>query len=168
MEYGLGGNRFEQFLRDAERSTADVNEVKSRIAEVVGRGEAMDGRIKAEFNSSDGLAALHLDPRALRMQSEELSAEIRIAVNAASKDFQNRLSHASAAMFGIPTDPFDLMQEPAMDADKMQEHARAQAAKLGDAFAGQMKEVLRELGVQQQRAKEARDRYRAPGQGTSL
>jgi DNA-binding protein YbaB len=163
-EYSLGGGDFERFLRDAERNMAKAGELKDRIADVVGRGDAADGKIRAEFNSTEGLARLDLDPRALRMPSEELSEEIRNAVNAASKDFQTQLGQATQAMFGLPDDPMSLMQDPASDMGKVEAHARAQAAQMGDAFAGQMKDLIRELGVQQQRAKEAMERYRGPGQ----
>jgi DNA-binding protein YbaB len=162
-DINYGGN-IEQFLRDAEQSMAKVNEMKDQIADVVGRGEALDGKIAAEFTSSDGLSRLDLDPRALRMPSDELSKEIRAAVNAASKDFQTQLTQATTSMFGLPDDPRSLIRDPAADMAKLQEHAQAQASKLGDAFAGQMKDLLREITVQQQRATEAMERYRGPGQ----
>ncbi|MGH3392836.1 MAG: YbaB/EbfC family nucleoid-associated protein [Actinomadura sp.] len=162
-EMSFGGD-IEGFLKNAEQNMAKAGQLKDRIAEVKGVGEAADGKIRAEFNSSDGLARLDLDPRALRLPSEELSEEIRSAVNAASKDFQFQLSQVTKSMFGLPEDPMGLIQDPASDMAKVETHARAQAAKLGDAFAGQMKDLLRELGVQQQRAKEAMEGYRGPGQ----
>ena len=163
-EYSLNSGGFERFLQDAEKNMAKAGQLKDRIADVTGRGDALDGRIHAEFTSTDGLARLDLDPRVLRMPSEELSQEIRAAVNAASKDFQTQLSQVTGSMFGMPTDPLSVMNDPVSDMAKLQEHAKEQASQLGDAYAGQMKDLLRELGVQQQRAKEAMERYRGPGQ----
>jgi DNA-binding protein YbaB len=163
-ELGFGGD-IEGFLRNAEQSMAQAEKMKDQIAEVTGHAESEDGRIKAEFTSADGLSRLDLDPRALRMSSEELSEEIRRIVNAASKDFQTQLTRTTTSMFGGTDDPADLMRDQVDDMAKVQQHAQAQAAKLGDAFAGQMKDLLRELGVQQQRAREAMERYRGPAEG---
>jgi DNA-binding protein YbaB len=158
------GRDIEGFLRSAEDSAAQAEKMKDRIATVTGRAESEDGKVKAEFTSSDGLSRLDLDPRALRMSSDELSAEIRKIVNAASKDFQTQLTEATMSMFGGSVDPADLMGDQVEGMTKVQEYAKEQAGKLGDAYAGQMKDLLRELGVQQQRAKEAMERYRGPGQ----
>ncbi len=147
---------FERFLRDAEDEMARAEELKARMAEVVGRGEAADGRIRAEFQSVGGLTALDLDPRALRLSSDELSLEIRAAVNAAAHDFQHQLSQAGSELFGGTEEDAQKLADPKV--------ALAKAEKLGNDFAVQMKDVLRELTVQQQRAKGAMEQIRDPRQ----
>ena len=104
----------------------------------------------------------------LRLPVAELSQEIRAAVNAASKDFQEQLTGASGELFGgdafaaaAPGGPQDAkpFQDPAAALGRLE--------KMGNAFAGQMKELLRELSVQQQRARGAAERYHDLGPGSS-
>jgi DNA-binding protein YbaB len=170
-DFGLAGDGLERILRDAENGMSKVGEMRERIGELVGKGEAADGRITAEFTGTAGLSALELDPRVLRLPAAELSQEIRAAVNAASKDFHDQLTRVSGELFGgadgvgrgsrEPLDPEDAkpFQDPAA--------ALGHLEKMGDGFAVQMKDLLRELTVQQQRAKEAAERYRDLGSGTA-
>ena len=161
---GLAGAGFERMLQNAEQGMSNVTELRERITEIVGRAEAAAGRITAEYTSEGGMSALELDPRVLRLPSAQLSQEIRAAVNAAAKDFQRQLSQVGGQVFGMtgaaaldPDDPAAAkrFQDPAV--------AMAQVDKLGNAFAGQMKDLLRELSMQQRRAQEAAERYRDLG-----
>jgi DNA-binding protein YbaB len=167
-DFGAVGEGLERILRDAESGMPKVGPMRERIGELVGKGEAADGRITAEFTSADGLSALELDPRVLRLPAAELSRQIRAAVNAASKDFQDQLTRVSGELFGggdaqsaEPSDPQDA--KPFLDPAA----ALGRLEKMGDAFAGQMKDLLRELSVQQQRAREAAERYRDQSQPPS-
>ena len=149
----IPGQSFERFIRDAESQMSKAEELKARMAEVVGRGESADGRVIAEFQSDGGLTALDLDPRTLRLSSGELSLEIRAAVNAAASDFQQKLSQVGGELFGGTDDDARKLADP--------KKALAEAEKLGNDFAVQMKDVLRELTVQQQRAKGAMEQTAA-------
>jgi DNA-binding protein YbaB len=143
----------ERFQRDVEAQMGDFGKMRESIREAVGRGEAADGQVVAEYTVEGGVSRLDLDPRAMRMGSQELAQEIRTAVNAAAADFQAKVREASVAMFN------------ATDAQKAIDPSAALASldKMSNGFAGQMKELARELGLQQQRAKEAMDNYRGPG-----
>ncbi|KAB2347825.1 YbaB/EbfC family nucleoid-associated protein [Actinomadura rudentiformis] len=147
------GSGFEQFQRDMEQNMGDFTKMKERIDEAVGKGEAADGRIYAEFTAKGGLTRLDIDPRALRLPSFELTEEIKAAVNAASADFQTKVREASETMFKMSNDP-DKPIDPSA--------ALASLDKIANGFAGQMKDLARELGLQQQRAKEAMDNYKGP------
>jgi DNA-binding protein YbaB len=163
-DFGFAGEGRERVLRDAESGMPKVGEMRDRIGDLVGKGAAAGGRITAEFTSTCGLSVLDLDPRVLLLPAAELSKEIRAAVNAASKDFQDQLTRVSGALFGDasggsaePRGPEDAkpFQDPAVALGRLE--------KIGDAFAGQMKDLLRELNVQRQRAREAAERYRDLG-----
>ncbi|GLW65246.1 hypothetical protein Arub01_34900 [Actinomadura rubrobrunea] len=152
-EFSLGEG-FERFQRDMEKTMGDFTKMRERINEAVGKGEAAEGRITAEYRMEGGLTALNLDPRALRLPAVELAEEIRKAVNAASQDLQKQVQEASSSMFKMSDDPKQAIDPSA---------ALASLDKIANGFAGQMRELARELGVQQQRAKEAMEQYRGPG-----
>ncbi|POM26814.1 Nucleoid-associated protein YbaB [Actinomadura rubteroloni] len=151
-EFSLGPG-FEAFQRDMERQMGDFSQMQDAINAAVGRGEAADGRIVAEYRTEGGLTKLDLDPRAMRLPAAELSDAVRTAVNAAAQDLQKKVQEASASMFKMSDDPAKGM-DPA--------GALASLDKIANGFAGQMRDLARELGVQQQRAKEAMDNYNGP------
>jgi DNA-binding protein YbaB len=151
------GPEFERVFRSAEDQLAKVKELKARMAEVVGRGEAADGRVSAEFKKDGGLTALDLDPRVMRLPAAELSLEIRAAVNAAAQDYQTRISQVGGELFGGTEQGAARMADPKV--------ALAEVEKLGEGFATQMKDVLRELTVQQRRARGATEQLRDQRQG---
>ncbi|TYK43712.1 YbaB/EbfC family nucleoid-associated protein [Actinomadura decatromicini] len=152
-EFSLGPD-FERYQRDMQQQMGDLTKMQESIKAAVGRGEAADGRIVAEYRSEGGLTKLDLDPRALRLPAVELSDAIRTAVNAAAQDFQTKVREASSSMFDLPDDP-----QKTMDPAK----ALASLDKIANGFAGQLRDLARELGVQQQRAQQAMENYKGPG-----
>ncbi|RSN60277.1 MULTISPECIES: YbaB/EbfC family nucleoid-associated protein [Actinomadura] len=142
------GEGFERFQRDMQEQMGDFSKIQESVQEAVGTGEAAEGRIIAEYRAEGGLTRLDIDPRAMRLGSAELSAEIRTAVNAAATDFQTKVREASSSVFGDPEKPLDPSK------------ALASLDKLANGFAGQMRDLARELGVQQQRAQEAMNNYK--------
>lgn len=162
--------RIATFLRVADSnnysdfagSAADANDplerlttMRTRMAEAVGTGESAEGLITARFTAADGLAALDLDPRALRVPSADLAEYIRLAVNNAYDDYRAAIQQIGAEGFG-GSDPEaqDLVNNP--------QAALGQLSKLGNDFAGRLQGLARELGIQQHRAKEAMARFRPP------
>jgi len=142
-----------RYQRDMEQQMGEYTKIQDAIKEAVGRGEGAEGRIVAEYRTEGGLTRLDLDPRALRLPSDQLSTEIRTAVNAAAEDFQAKVREASSAIFKFDN------PEKALDPSA----ALASLDKMANGFATQMKDLARELGLQQQRAKDAMDNYRGPG-----
>lgn len=63
------GAHVEQARRVAEKSA----EFSARLADMVGRAESPDGRVGLGFSPEKGLTGVRIDPRAMRMGSEELA-----------------------------------------------------------------------------------------------
>lgn len=68
--------------------------------DVEGRGEAADGKVKVVAGSGGELTSVELDPRVMRMASEELAEELKTAVNAALRELRSRAQAAET-----PIDP---------------------------------------------------------------
>ncbi|WP_157251668.1 YbaB/EbfC family nucleoid-associated protein [Nonomuraea typhae] len=64
--------------------------LQHEIEEIRGRGTAADGRIVAETTMTGALAALTIDPRAMRLGSGELAEAILGAAAAAAQDAADR------------------------------------------------------------------------------
>ena len=75
-----------------------------------GRGEAADGRVRVVAGTGGELTSVELDPRAMRMPSEELAEELKSAVNAALRDLRATSQAADTAI-----DP-DVLAERLRDA----------------------------------------------------
>ncbi|GAA5011010.1 YbaB/EbfC family nucleoid-associated protein [Actinopolymorpha pittospori] len=68
-----------------------AEELQRRIGAVTGSATSDDQRISASFSEANGVEELRLDPRALRLASEDLAAEIKQVVNAALADAQGQI-----------------------------------------------------------------------------
>ncbi|MBA9001968.1 MULTISPECIES: YbaB/EbfC family nucleoid-associated protein [Thermomonospora] len=147
MDYSLGSASFDRFQAAMEQDAERMRGFQERMSQIRGRGEAADGRIVAEVDSEGGLTALDMDPRVLRMPLEDISAEIRKAVNAAFKDFQDQAAAMAAELYGTKDeDPEKILADPSALLSKVEE--------LGNNFAVQLQDMVRELNAQQQRAKD--------------
>jgi hypothetical protein len=134
-----------------DETVGGLAEMRERIDAAVGRGRAADGLVVAEYRGEGGLTALDLDPRAGRLPLAELAEEIRKAVNEAARDFRDQVRRAAGGVLEIGEDP-ERGPDPAA--------ALASLDKIANGFAGQLRDLAHELGVQQQHAREAMERYR--------
>lgn len=73
----------EEIISAQRERLARVQELQRATAETVGTATSEDERIRATFSESDGLRELVLDPRVLRLPSEDLANEITTVVNQA-------------------------------------------------------------------------------------
>lgn len=65
---------------------------------VEGRGEAAQSRIRVVAGVGGELTSIELDPRVMRMSSEELAAELITAVNAALRDLRSQTRASDVAI----------------------------------------------------------------------
>jgi DNA-binding protein YbaB len=80
----------EDALRDAKSRLARMGELQEKLSALVGVAESEDGRVRAESDSRSGLKKLTIDPRAMRMGSDELAETITRVVSEAIADLRNR------------------------------------------------------------------------------
>jgi hypothetical protein len=95
---GPGGFDLGDELRSPEEIFAAQREqleraedLQRRIGAVTGSATSEDQRISASFSEANGVEELRLDPRAMRMASEDLAAEIKRVVNAALADAHGQI-----------------------------------------------------------------------------
>jgi DNA-binding protein YbaB len=81
----------DEVRQDQEQRLARIQEIQEAAVSAVGQAASEDERIKVSFNEAEGVRKIELDPRALRMASEDLAEEIARLVNEARKDAQQQV-----------------------------------------------------------------------------
>lgn len=103
-------------FRDARAQFDQVAELQRRLAELKGRAESADGRVKATYDQDRGLADLQLDPRALRMNAAELQETILTVSHEAKGDLERQVKEVTEELFAqqdfTPGDLKDLVEDP--------------------------------------------------------
>jgi DNA-binding protein YbaB len=92
----------DEVRQDQEQRLARIQEIQEATVSAVGQATSEDERIKVSYTEAEGVRKIELDPRALRMASEDLGDEIARLVNDARKDAQQQVQR--------------LVQESAQDA----------------------------------------------------
>ena len=83
---------------------------RNRFGAVVGRGEAANGQVRVEAGPTGGLKGLVIDPRAMRLGSEELAAAIRRAAATAAADSARQCNELLVPFLGRGGDHTALLQ----------------------------------------------------------
>ncbi len=81
----------EEIIRAHQERMARVQELQQATADIVGVAASEDERIKVNFSETEGVRNLALDPRVLRMPSEDLADEIMRLVNQARDDARRQI-----------------------------------------------------------------------------
>lgn len=90
-------------MRNQQAQMAAVNEMLEKVNATVGEASSQDDRIHVEWSEGDGVRLLELNPRALRLSSDELAAEIRDVVNRARADASAKVAEAVEGAEGLPS-----------------------------------------------------------------
>ncbi|REE96568.1 YbaB/EbfC family nucleoid-associated protein [Thermomonospora umbrina] len=100
-------------LEDLDRLGRQADDAIRRLAEsadalgaVTGEGEAAEGLVRATVDGAGALRSVDLNPRVMRMGSEELGRAITVAVTAAQADAQRKTTELLTATIGeheVPT-----------------------------------------------------------------
>lgn len=87
-------------LRDIRKASDGMRAAREKLASLVGTGIAADGKVRVTWAAATGLDQLHLDPRTMRMPSEELAAAIKRAITDAMADLRRQTAAVLQAETG--------------------------------------------------------------------
>jgi DNA-binding protein YbaB len=94
----------DRYVQDAQRAAEGMRAARVRIAGLVGRAETSNGRIRVAWAAGTGLDELHIDPRAMRLRSDELASHISGAITDAMTDLRRQLNEVLRDEAGVPAD----------------------------------------------------------------
>ncbi|GII86556.1 hypothetical protein Ssi03_45460 [Sphaerisporangium siamense] len=136
-EFGdFAGIDLEKLLNQAQEQFARVEGLQRRLAELVGRAQDKDHLVTVEYGA-EGLRELELNPRAMRLASNDLAALIKTVSGDAARDLREKTDEAMAEVFGAEDDPMRLLEDP--------EAAIARAKEAEDAYNRVFDDVMSEL-----------------------
>ncbi|GAA2760135.1 YbaB/EbfC family nucleoid-associated protein [Actinopolymorpha rutila] len=103
---------FNDLLRDPEAIIAAqrenlqrAQEMERRIAEVSGSATSEDERITVTYTEENGIESIQLDPRAMRMASEDFAAVLVQVANAARADMRDQMQRVVDETIGEEGQP---------------------------------------------------------------
>lgn len=82
---------YEALMEQAAKQIEAVRDMSAQLAEVRGEAEAADGKVRVTVRQGGSVDAIELDPRAMKLQSHELSEAIVEASHAATEDVNAKL-----------------------------------------------------------------------------
>ncbi|WP_246365650.1 YbaB/EbfC family nucleoid-associated protein [Nonomuraea rhodomycinica] len=87
-----GDANMDRLLTDFGRLASQFERMQEQLAELRGQGEAANGNVRVEVAPGGALLGVKIDPRAMRLDSEELSEAIMDAFTRAAEDAARRMS----------------------------------------------------------------------------
>jgi DNA-binding protein YbaB len=133
----------DKLMRDAQTRFARIKEMQTQAAELVGRAQDHDGRVHAQFTAGKGLSELFIDPRAMRMASQDLSATIVHVIQEAAADLQRQTGALMTETLGADA---ATLTDPEKAVAKAQEAQQAYDRTVGDVM-GELERIQRRLNL---------------------
>ncbi|WP_067792926.1 YbaB/EbfC family nucleoid-associated protein [Actinomadura formosensis] len=109
--FGPDGLDLGDLLRQSQERMAKLAAVREQMAGLQGRAESQDGRISVTSTAEDPLAEIKIDPRAMRMGSEELAATLQETARRARQDLDAQVQKITADQFGGTENPMDVLKD---------------------------------------------------------
>lgn len=109
--FGPDGLDLGDLLRQSEVRMAGLAAVREQMADLKGRAESQDGRISVTSTPDDPLAEIRIDPRAMRMGSEELAATLQETARRARQDLDAQVQKITADEFSGTENPMDALKD---------------------------------------------------------
>lgn len=100
IEYrGPQASQVEAGLQDARTQIGQLGDLHESLAELVGTAASDDGRVRAECTVAATPAKLEIDPRAMRLGSEDLAETIAAVIREASMDLRRKMHQTMTQSF---------------------------------------------------------------------
>ncbi|TDC86330.1 YbaB/EbfC family DNA-binding protein [Nonomuraea deserti] len=119
-------NPFDDLLRlteEAEKEQRLLRNAHDEIAALRGEGESAGGKIRARADAQGRLIDVRFDPRAMKLGSQDLAAEVTLAVQRAQDDVAAQRDRVFRETVGAgPPDPEKVLEQ---FEDTMQTFTRA-------------------------------------------
>jgi DNA-binding protein YbaB len=80
----------ERAAGQAEKTVRRLEQVQEELSEITGEGESEDGTVHAITDANGRLEKIVIQPRALRMASEDLAEKVTAVIRAAQDDAERR------------------------------------------------------------------------------
>ncbi|MFC4913381.1 YbaB/EbfC family nucleoid-associated protein [Actinomadura gamaensis] len=115
----------------AGRRMERVLAVQERLRDVVGRARSEDGAVAVECAGGQGLTGLVIDPRAMKLGSQELAETVVRLVREATADLRRQTAELMREELGELADPRALQDEvlaAQRDFEQKMEHVKEQLA----------------------------------------
>lgn len=104
----------EEVLSATRERFAKVQAVQEEVKGLTGEGQTADGRVRVVSTAADPMAELHIDPRAMRLGSQELAQAIKEAMSKALQALDRQVNELTRdGTFGNEVNPLDFLKDKA-------------------------------------------------------
>lgn len=86
-----GDPQLDRIMAEFQANAREFSDVMGQVGDVVGEGASPDGKIRVRVTASGQLTGLQIDPRAMRLGSQELADAILEASRRATDDAARRV-----------------------------------------------------------------------------
>jgi DNA-binding protein YbaB len=86
-----GDLELDRVMVEFRANSREFSDVMAQVGEVTGEAASRDGKVRVRVTATGQLTGLHIDPRAMRMGSQELADVILDASRRATEDAARRL-----------------------------------------------------------------------------
>lgn len=100
----------EELLRESRERADKAQKIQRDIADLVGRAETPDGRIRVSCKPREGVDQLEIDPRAMRLSSTELADTIKSLIRQARQDLDRQTEKIVGDAYGEGGDPREILK----------------------------------------------------------
>jgi hypothetical protein len=116
-----------ELIKQMRARTERTREIRDKVRDLVGRASSDDGYVRAAYTNADGLSELVLEPKAMRLPSQDLAAVIVELTAQARADLDRQRA--------------EVLADLNLGSDVDLESSAALLSELSNAYAGSMSEI---------------------------
>ncbi|MEU8249394.1 YbaB/EbfC family nucleoid-associated protein [Nonomuraea sp. NPDC048916] len=95
-----GDPDLDRLMAEFKANSRELSDVMEQVGEVRGQATSADDKIRVQVSSSGQLTSLRIDPRAMKLGSQELADAIMDAARRATEDAARRLMDVTRPYLG--------------------------------------------------------------------